>query len=167
MKPFFKYLVVVILIITTTIFLVSTTGNALLIRDGNSNKVIARYPLQEGEQFAIGFTHSVNQNFVEDRYQILNQEIQVYETLYYHFGAGVQTELKEQEILTYLEDGGMLISNINQSIPHLYYNISPVYDHILRIHETEISLKELAGETSFIEISFEPSIYNKFNYKNK
>ncbi len=163
MKPFFKYLVVVILFITTTIFLVSTTGDTLIIRDGNSNKIIATYPLKEAETFAVGFTHSVNQNFVEDRYQIINQEIQVYETLYYHFGAGVQTELKEHETLTYLEDGGMLISNINQPIPNLYYNISPVYDHILRIHETKISLKELAGETSFIKISFKPSLYHKIN----
>ncbi|MFI3174520.1 MAG: DUF1850 domain-containing protein [Bacillota bacterium] len=123
----------------------SGTELYLLIEDVRNEVMLERYKVEEGDTFAVAFRHSVNQSMVEDRYKIVDGAIMVYETLYYDFGAGVQTELLGSETLTMTDDGGMIVGNVNKIIPELYYNISAVYDHILKIDNTEMSLKELAG----------------------
>ncbi len=123
----------------------------LIIEDVRNEIMIYRHKVKEGDTFAVAFRHSVNQSMVEDRYRIVDGEIMVYETLYYDFGAGVQTEVGAEETLTMTDDGGMIIGNINKEIPELYYNISAVYDHILKIEQNELSLKELAsGRTTVL-----------------
>lgn len=78
----------------------------------------------------------------------------VYETLYYAFGAGVQSELADGQTLTKTDDGGMVVGNINTVMTNLIYSISPVYDHILTINGQEISLKELCGDANQIILEY-------------
>lgn len=149
-------MVAVILIAATAIFHVNGTESCLVVRSGNTGEAIARYPLFESGEFSVGFKHSVNQSLVEDRYRIVDGEIMVYETLYYHFGAGVQTQLGEGQTMEETEDGGMIVKGIDTIIPNLYYNISAVYDHTLTINGESISLKELCGEERNIQLCYEP-----------
>lgn len=100
------------------------------------------------------FKHSVNKSPVEDRYRIENGGIVVYQTVYYNFGAGVQTELEEGQTLTYGKDGSMIISDIDKPIADLSYNVSPVYDHILLINGEEVSLRQLCGEERTVSFSY-------------
>ncbi|MFI3227227.1 MAG: DUF1850 domain-containing protein [Clostridia bacterium] len=146
--------VAVIFVAVTAIFTLNNTGDCLVIKDANTGKTIASYELFEGGKFSVGFKHSVNQSLVEDRYVIENSQIMVYETLYYHFGAGVQSEILEGQTLTQTDDGGMVVGNINTVMTNLIYSISPVYDHILKINEQEISLKELCGDTRHILLEY-------------
>lgn len=146
--------VTVIVFAVTAIFTLNIKGDCLVIKDYETGKTIASYSLLEGGKFSVGFKHSVNQSLVEDRYIINNSEIMVYETLYYHFGAGVQTELAEGQTLSQTDDGGMIVGNINTVMTNLIYSISPVYDHILTINGEEISLKELCGDTRKILLEY-------------
>ncbi len=83
--------------------------------------------------FSIGFIHSVNKNPVIDVYHIEDHEIFVEETIYYSFGAGVQTELNPGETLTYGEDGCMVVGNIHKGFRDtgLRYIVGSVSDHTL------------------------------------
>ncbi len=45
----------------------------------------------------------------------------------------------------------MIVSNINKKIDHLTYFVGTVSDHILRIEDKEISLRDLCGKGAHIE----------------
>lgn len=155
-KQFVGIVVAIIaVIIATAIFHVNHTEDCLILRNGKTGKILASYPMEEGGEFSVRFKHSVNQSPVEDRYRIENGQIVVYETVYYNFGAGVQTELEEGQRLTYGENGSMIISGIDKPIADLSYIVSPVYDHILCINGEEISLRQLCGEERNISFSLE------------
>ncbi len=146
---------IIAFIIATAIFHVNHTEDCLILRNGKTGKILASYPMEEGGEFSVRFKHSVNQSPVEDRYRIENGQIVVYETVYYNFGAGVQTELEEGQTLTYGENGSMIISGIDKPIADLSYIVSPVYDHILCINGEEISLRQLCKEERNISFSYE------------
>lgn len=137
------------------IFLVNRTEGCLVIESGETGGVLARYPLKEGGKFSVRFKHSVNQSPVEDFYRIQDGSIMVYQTVYYAFGAGVQTEIGAGETLTRGEDGAMIVSGMDRLIPSLSYNISPVYDHVLNINGEEHSLKEICKEERTISFHYE------------
>ena len=146
---------IIVVIIATTIFHMNHTGDCLILWNGRTGNILESYPMEEGGEFSVRFKHSVNKSPVEDRYRIENGEIVVYETVYYNFGAGVQTELEEGQVLTYGEDGSMIISGFDKPIAELSYNVSPVYDHILRVNGEEVSLRSLCGEDRFVSFSYE------------
>lgn len=142
-------------IIATAILRIEHGENYLVICDGETKEEIAEFMFGETQEFAVKFRHSVNQSMVEDRYLIQDDAIMVYETVYYNFGAGVQTQLEEGQTLTEGEDGAMIIGDIDTVIPELYYNISPIYDHILEINDTEVSLKELCDDSRTVLLQYE------------
>lgn len=146
---------IIAVIIATAIFHVNHTEDCLILRNGKTGNILASYPMEEGGEFSVRFIHSVNKSPVEDRYRIENGGIVVYETAYYSFGAGVQTELEEGQTLTYAEDGAMIISGFDKPIADLSYIVSPVYDHILLVNGEEISLRQLCGEERLVSFRFE------------
>ncbi len=146
--------IIMIIIVVTAIFNIHDQSHYLIIKDGKNSNYITYYELQGDLEFSIAFKHSVNQSMVEDRYRIEKDKIVVYQTIYYNFGAGVQTQLREGEILRKGEDGAMIIDNINRVIPELGYNISPVYDHILKVNNENISLKEVCKNSRTIVIEY-------------
>lgn len=148
-------MVAAIIIVATTIFVINPTGNCLTIRDGKTGEILAGYPFEEGGEFSVRFMHSVNLSPVEDKYRIENGGIVVFETVYYAFGAGVQSQLEDGQILTMGDNGEMIISGIDTPISELTYNISPVYDHVLILGEKEISLKELCKDVRTITFVYE------------
>ena len=154
-KRYIITVVAIILIIATAILRIDHQENYLVICDGETKEDIAEFMFGETREFAVKFRHSVNQSMVEDRYRIQDDAIMVYETVYYNFGAGVQTQLGEGQTLTEGKDGSMIIGDIDTVIPELYYNISPVYDHILEINDTEVSLKELCYDSRTVLLQYE------------
>ena len=104
----------IIAVIAAALFLCNKAGWYLVIRDGDTGQVCAKYPLDEGDSFAVGFIHSVNKSPLIDVYYIEDKQIYVEETIYYGFGAGVQTELNPGEELSYGPDGAMIVSNIHK-----------------------------------------------------
>lgn len=122
----------------------------LVLREGESGRVIAAYPLANGEEFSITFIHSVNQSPVTDVYQLRGDRIYVVRTVYYAFGAGVQTELGEGESLEYGPDGSMIVSGIDRPIEGLSYIVGTVSDHVLAIGGKQISLRELCGQNTTV-----------------
>ncbi|MFI3249765.1 MAG: DUF1850 domain-containing protein [Eubacteriales bacterium] len=139
MKKYLKFLWILPLFL---LFFLPTSPTLQVI-DRTTGLVVASYPLNAQGEFSVSFIHSVNLSPVEDFYRVEKGQFVAYQTLYYHFGAGVQTDLADGQSLTVLPDGGMLIEGLDTVISPLLYNISPVYDHILIIEQTEYPLSEL------------------------
>ena len=78
-------------------------------------------------------------------------------TVYYGFGAGVQTELEEGQTLTYGEDGSMIVTGFEKRIEDLVYFVGTVSDHVLTLQDgQEISLRSLCGKSAMVRFRFEP-----------
>ena len=127
----------------------------LILRDPDTGRIYARYPLGEGGQFSVEFRHSVNLSPVIDVYRIEDGEIFVEETVYYHFGAGVQTQLNEGETLRYTDDGAMVVGNIHQNRSGVTYIVGTVYDHILTVDGRRISLSRTCGRNAHVRFTSE------------
>lgn len=124
-------------------------GWYLVIRDVETGETIARSQVREGDQFAVGFIHSVNMNPYVDVYQIGDDHlIYAEETIYYFFGAGVQTELNEGETMTFGEDGAIIVGNIHKAFEKINYSIGMYSDDTLMlgdIHPVYSELKDRIG----------------------
>lgn len=127
----------------------SRAGWYLIISDGTSGEELARYPLQAGEQFAVGFIHSVNLRPLIDVYEISeDHKIYAEETIYYQFGAGVQTEVNAGETMTLGEDGAIIVGNIHQYFETFTCSVGMVSDRTLMlgdIHPDYEMIKEQVG----------------------
>ena len=86
----------------------------LVLSDSQSGQVYATYPVENGDTYAVEFVHSVNKSPVRDVFEIRDGEIWNTQCIYYGFGAGVEEELAEGEVLTFGENGEMIISNIEK-----------------------------------------------------
>ena len=136
----------------------SLSGSAkLCLIDSDTGKQAAAYPVEEGELFSVSFIHSVNKSLVKETYRISLSEdaIFVESCEYSAFGAGVATQVEEEQTLSYTPEGHMLLSGIHQKIPHLSYIVGTVYDHILEIHGQQINLRELCGRNSTVSFILE------------
>lgn len=130
------------------------TTPCLILRDGDTGKLIAAYPMNEGDEFSVTFVHSVNNSPVTDVYQIRNSRIFVVRTIYYSFGAGVQTEIEAEQTLEYGKDGSMIVSGFQRPMDKLSYIVGTVSDHILKINTKSISLRNLCGRNATVRFSY-------------
>ena len=155
-KPVLVAAVLLLLAVTAaTVFFYRSSG-FFTVRNAKTNELYARYLVHDGDGFSIGFIHSVNQSPVTDYYEFLNHTIYVEKTVYYGFGAGVQTQIEDGQSLEYGEDGSMIVSGFHKEIPDLLYIVGTVSDHILVINGgEEISLRDLCGRNTMVRFSYE------------
>ena len=118
------------------------------------DSIITEKALDKNDFFSVEFIHSVNNSPVIEYYKFDDQNnIYVYKTVYYNFGAGVPTELNGHETLSYSDDGAIIIDNIDKKIDNLTYYLSNIYDHILKINDGEsISMWNTFGKNQIIHI---------------
>lgn len=154
MKKLLTEAAVVVIIAASVFTYYAVTTPCIILRNGDSGKIIASYPVRDQDEFSITFVHSVNNSPVTDVYRIMNNRIYVVRTIYYSFGAGVQTELGEGQTLEYGEDGSMIVSGFNQPRDNLSYIVGTVSDHILEINGNTISLRELCGKNATVRFSY-------------
>lgn len=131
----------------------------LSLENVKTQKEITSYDLKVGDTFSIGFIHSVNKSPLTDYYELREDGIYVVKTVYYGFGAGVQTELEEGQTLTYGEDGSMIITGFDRKMEDLIYFVGTVSDHTLVINEGEadeqtVSLRDLCGRNAMVRFSW-------------
>ncbi len=106
----------------------------LVIRHGTTDVELARYQISEEDQFAVGFIHSVNKSPFIDLYEVTDGEIKVDATIYYAFGAGVETNYEPSYTMEVLEDGAMVLGNLDRSLPDgVTYIVGAWSDHTLVI----------------------------------
>ncbi len=140
--------IAVALIILTTVFNTPNT-QTLVLSNSKTGEVYGSYPLEDAT-FSVTFVHSVNKSPVSDIYEVKDGIIYMTGTIYYGFGAGVPDELAEGQELTFGENGEMIISNMDLRIDDLVYVVGTVSDHVLKIGDEEIGLRDLCGRNSSV-----------------
>ena len=126
-------------------------SRTLEILDTNSGKIYGRWPLEENEEFAIEFIHSVNQSPVKEFFGVENRTIRPKAVLFSSFGAGMLSDLEEGMSIS--QDGeAMVISGFNYSYKELNYIVGTVSDHLLFINGETVSLRDLCGRNAHITI---------------
>lgn len=127
----------------------------LTIENVRTGELCGSWKLRDGDTFSVGFIHSVNKSPVTDHYELRSDGIYVVKTVYYGFGAGVQTELEEGQKLEYGEDGSMIITGFDRRMDDLIYFVGTVSDHTLVINDGEsVSLRDLCGRSSMVRFSW-------------
>ena len=124
--------------------MVPRAGWYLTIRDGATGEVYARYRVQAGDCFSTGVIHSVNLRPLVDLY-VIGEDHLIYaeETIYYQFGAGVQTELNEGETFEIAPDGALIVSDIHKPFEQLYCSAGGVSDRTLMLGDIRPVYRQL------------------------
>lgn len=151
--------VVIIFTVSAVLFFFFSTSY-LILKNGDTGEVIASFSVKDGDEFSVTFIHSVNNSPVTDVYQIRKSKIYVDRTIYYAFGAGVQTEIEEGQTLEYGQDGSMIVSGFNRLMDPLSYIVGTVSDHILQIHGKDISLRELCGKNTTVQFVLKRRLFH-------
>lgn len=142
---------IVIIITVSVILFFSFSSPCLILKNGDTGEVITSFSVKDGDEFSVTFIHSVNNSPVTDVYQIRNGKIYVDRTIYYAFGAGVQTVIEEGQSLEYGQDGSMIVSGFNRLMDRLSYIVGTVSDHTLQINGKVISLRELCEKNTTVQ----------------
>ena len=128
----------------------SSRGKTLVVANSETEEIIMKFFVSEGDEFSVEFIHSVNQSPVKDIFVIRDGKIFADRTVYSAFGAGVQTEIEEGQTLTYDDEGNMVVSGFNIEFPRIKYIVGTVSDHILEIGSEKISLRDKCGRNAHI-----------------
>ena len=167
--------ILVIITVLAAAFFYSGEPGYLVLKNEKTGEEISRYGLRDGDSFSIGFIHSVNNSPVTDFYELRKDGIHVVKTVYYGFGAGVQTELEEGQKLEYGEDGSMIITGFNRGPEEPLGFVGTVSDHTLTLlpkktiirslldlltgkpeaEEQSISLRDLCGRSALVRFMWE------------
>ena len=123
----------------------------LEIRDSASGKVYGRWPLDESGEFSVEFIHSVHKDPVRETFRAEDKMIKLQAVRFYSFGAGMQSDLGEGQVLS--RDGdAMVITGYTASFKALNYIIGTVSDHLLIINNEVFSLRELCGRNVHVTV---------------
>jgi hypothetical protein len=128
-------------------------SDTLLLEISNtiSGRTYTKRSVKTGDEFAIEFIHSVNKNPVREIFKIEDGMIHISAVRFYSYGAGMQTELEEGQMIS--RDGdAMIISGFNRAFTELNYIIGTESDHLLLINGRSISLRSLCGKNAHITI---------------
>jgi hypothetical protein len=125
----------------------------LEIRDANSGKLYGKWRIQEADEFAIEFVHSVHQSPVRETFKIENKMIQPAAVRFSSFGAGMQSDLEEGQVL-HREGDALIIEGFNVSLNELNYIVGTVSDHLLFIKDDTVSLQKLCGKNAHIIVRY-------------
>ena len=146
--------VILLVIAVTVLFALVPRGHRLILRDPDTGRAYASYPMAEGEEFSVSFVHSINKTPYYDLYQIRQERIWVTGLRYYSFGAGVPEELDPAWTLTLLPDGGMLVTGLDMPLDNIVYRVGTVYDHFLHLPDQDVNLTLLCGRSSRVELVY-------------
>lgn len=155
-KKLWNMAAALLLIVAAAAIIFYAAGHGrLILSNASTGKVYAEYTVGDGDTFSVGFVHSVNKSPLIDYYTLKPDGIYVEKTVYYGFGAGVQTELEDGQTLEYGDDGSMIVSGFDKRMDNLIYFVGTVSDHTLTINDGEgISLRDLCGRNAEVRFSY-------------
>lgn len=134
------------------------TSGELCIRDA-AGALVAAWPLREGDDFAIRYTHSVALTPVEDHFVIKDGGIRLDRTVYQDFGAGLPSAPEPGQ---HMSSGGgrIVMSGYDRPLPSFDVRVGRVAGHALLLPEAagggEKPLADLAPPGKALTFSFAP-----------
>ena len=134
--------VIAALAVIILLSLLYTTPYLVLTND-HSGRILLVQRINEGDEFAVSFIHSVNISPVQEIYQVQQGQIVLTALEFYAFGAGMPTDLEAGQTLVHLPAGGMRIEGFERTITDLRYMVDYIADLTLHLGAKNISLASL------------------------
>lgn len=133
---------IVVSLIILLIVVLNIPIQSLQLIDLESGNILRSFPIKNGEEFTVYFTHSVERTPWYEIYSIKNdKDIYLQETRFYSYGAGLPATTTHNFSL---EEDSMHITNYNQKMNSLIYKIGGVLaDHKILINNKEIPLDQV------------------------
>ncbi len=125
-----------------------TPAPSLVLKNAETGKTIARYPLSDADTFSVTFVHSVNQSPITDYYKRgEGKSLELFATKYHAYGAGIPESWPEDAHVE-TSKNGIYVSNLHIMLPDVTYIVGTVSDHTLSIGDETISLRDLCGKNT-------------------
>ena len=132
------------------LWLSTTTNNVLILENFPSSKTIFISRVYNGDEFTMGWMHSVELEPWEEIFRIDEKgEIVLDRTRFKAFGAGVPSSTDNKATI---KDGYVVYSGINKKIPEITYGISNFAKHTFYFKNNEYKLYEMVKNDSPIKI---------------
>ena len=138
-SSFIRFFICVLLVclIILTIAFQNVSAVSILDKDGIETCVFA---FNKGDEFVIRFTHSWNKTPVDEVFRIGDSGLELQETLFEDFGAGIQSYEEPGQKMELVGDK-IRLSGIKRPVPNLIYRVGQVIaNHSLIINEKETPL---------------------------
>jgi len=129
--------------------------------DKSKKIVILREEVNSGDSFSIKYTHSVQLTPVEEIFTISKSgEIVLSWTIFESVGFGLPDLTLESKFL--IENGKVILYDINKKIDKIFLRVSFLNNHFLIIKEKEINLRDIAEGGDLIEIEILKNLAKSF-----
>jgi len=128
--------------------------SVLTVTESRTGRVVLREPVSAGDVLEIRYIHSIHRTPVEERYHIDGEgQIVLDSVRYKSYGVGMLSELEPGETFR-LEDGAMIVANLNRAIGSIPLRIGQVIaDHHLLLHGMDVPLARISHPGAFIVIA--------------
>lgn len=117
----------------------------------HNHKIIFCKRAKDAEEFRLSFTHSVNKTPVTDYFKIENGHLLLYKTTFTSYGAGMPEYNPNQQVT--LENGQVVISNIDTAYDTFSVFVGDSAEHMLIIDQYTLPLRRLAPPKSTLSFS--------------
>jgi hypothetical protein len=149
----FIYLVTPLCIAVLAFFAFQNVGAVLIL---NVNGVeTGAFAFEKGDEFTVSFTHSWNRTPIDEIYRIGDSGLELQETLYEDFGAGLQSYEEPGQKME-LIGNKVRISGIRRPVPNLTYRVGQVIaNHSLIINGKKMPLSAFVKPGEPIQFKLE------------
>lgn len=157
-KPYILFIVLgLIIAIVALVFVVAKPKLKNLTIYSEAGYKIKSYPINENGTFSVSHMSSESNNPIVEFYKTDKENnIYLFRTIYYQYGAKEPTGLMNGQKVTYGEDGSMVIDGVDIKIDNLTYFLSEQSDYILTvINKKAYSLWNDCGKNVNIVIKIE------------
>lgn len=136
-------LVAMISTLATTFFLFVPLVPVVAVTNAQTRQPVLYLQCSQGEEFIIGFTHSVNKRPVYDYVQVDQESLLVVKSRYDAFGAGMPESAPPGAVLQTIDDNILELTNINLLLPEIGLFVGTVANHTLTIKGNTLALTDI------------------------
>jgi hypothetical protein len=140
-----KYSIVLVAaasILAAAIFLFVPFKTVVTVTNAQTRQPILYLQLSEGEEFIIGFTHSVNKRPVYDYVRVDQENLLIVKSRYDAFGAGMPEVAPEGAVLQTV-DNILELSNLNLARKEIGLFVGTVANHTLTVKGNTLALTDI------------------------
>jgi hypothetical protein len=116
-------------------------------KEGKRGGRVFRIPINPGDRFSLGYTHSVQYSRVTDDFEIdQHHRILLVSTTFSDHGAGLPYGLHREGVFSIQEDGRFKMSGIHKFLPEILLRVGREYSNIFVFGARRIDLSKTYGD---------------------
>ncbi|MFA5577280.1 MAG: DUF1850 domain-containing protein [Tissierellaceae bacterium] len=149
-NTFPTYFAIILILLVLIFFLWLYPQKLLLATDYKSGKYLRSWPIGEGEEFAIVYTHSVELTEVVEDYLIVDHKIILKDTYFKSYGAGLPATTPYKFEIT---EKGFRIYDIDEEMENLIYRTGAERaNHRLLLRDKEYKFLDFSGPRTGVKL---------------